>query len=328
MNDQKRSLRRISPAQVIALGFLLIILAGTGLLMLPAASRDGCSVPFLNALFTATSATCVTGLVVYDTWSHWTLFGQAVILTLIQVGGLGFVTIAVFINLLSGKKIGLRQRFLMRESIGLPQMGGVLRATGFLLRWTFTFEAIGAVLLALRFIPRFGFWEGLWYGVFHSISAFCNAGFDLMGQTAPFSSVTGWVGDPLVNLTLILLILVGGLGFVVWLDLYRNGRRWRHYRLQTKLVLTTTAVLLAVPFLLLYFLELRRDVWASLSAGERFWGALFHTVTPRTAGFNTLDYSLFSEPSLLLTIVLMLIGGAPGSTAGGMKMTTLAAVFL
>ena len=207
-------------------------------------------------------------------------------------------------------------------------MGGVLRATGFLLRWTFTFEAIGAVLLALRFIPRFGFWEGLWYGVFHSISAFCNAGFDLMGQTAPFSSVTGWVGDPLVNLTLILLILVGGLGFVVWLDLYRNGRRWRHYRLQTKLVLTTTAVLLAVPFLLLYFLELRRDVWASLSAGERFWGALFHTVTPRTAGFNTLDYGLFSEPSLLLTIVLMLIGGAPGSTAGGMKMTTLAAVFL
>lgn len=328
MNDRKRPLRRISPAQVIALGFLLIILAGTGLLMLPAASRDGGSVPFLNALFTATSATCVTGLVVYDTWSHWTLFGQAVILTLIQVGGLGFVTIAVFINLLSGKKIGLRQRFLMRESIGLPQMGGVLRATGFLLRWTFTFEAIGAVLLALRFIPRFGFWEGLWYGVFHSISAFCNAGFDLMGQTAPFSSVTGWVGDPLVNLTLILLILVGGLGFVVWLDLYRNGRRWRHYRLQTKLVLTTTAVLLAVPFLLLYFLELRRDVWASLSAGERFWGALFHTVTPRTAGFNTLDYSLFSEPSLLLTIVLMLIGGAPGSTAGGMKMTTLAAVFL
>lgn len=328
MNEKKRSLRHISPAQFIALGFLLIILAGTFLLQLPAASRDGQPVPFLNALFTATSATCVTGLVTYDTWSHWTLFGQFIILALIQVGGLGFVTIGILFSRLRGKKIGLRQRFLMRESIGLPQMGGVLRATGFLLRWTFTFEAAGAVLLSLRFIPRFGLWRGLWYGVFHSISAFCNAGFDLMGEETPFSSMTGWAGDPVVSLTLVLLILMGGLGFVVWLDLYRNGRRWHRYRLQTKLVLTTTAVLLVIPFFLLYFCELSRDVWAGLTPGERFLGALFHTVTPRTAGFNTLDYGLFSEPALLLTIVLMLIGGAPGSTAGGMKMTTISAVFL
>lgn len=325
---KSRLRRHITPAQVIALGFLLIILLGAGLLSLPFAARDGVRTPYLDALFTATSATCVTGLVVYDTWTHWSWFGQLIILILIQTGGLGFVTIAILFNLLRGKKIGLGQRFLMRESIGLPHMSGVLRSTRFLLFWTAAFEGAGAVLLSLRFIPRFGFWRGLWFGVFHSVSAFCNAGFDLMGIRESYSSMTAYVGDPLVNLVLALLILVGGLGFVVWIDLYKRGRRWRRYRLQTKMVLTTTAVLVLIPFLLFYFFELGRPAWAGLSAGERFWGALFHAVTPRTAGFNTLDYSNFSEEGLLLTIVLMLIGGAPGSTAGGLKVTTAATVFL
>lgn len=325
---RSRPPRRVTASQIIALGFLVIILLGAGLLCLPAAARDGTPTPFLDALFTATSATCVTGLVVYDTYSHWSAFGQAVILLLIQIGGLGFVTIGLLVNMVRGKKIGLRQRFLMRESIGLPERGGILRATGFIFRWTATFEAIGALLLATQFIPRFGFWRGLWYGVFHSISAFCNAGFDLMGVEAAYSSMTGWASNPVVNLTLMALILVGGLGFVVWLDLYQRGRRWRRYRLQTKLVLTTTAVLLVLPFLFFFFVELRRPVWDGLSLGEKFWGAAFHTVTPRTAGFNTLDYGTFSETGLLVTIVLMLIGGAPGSTAGGLKMTTAAAVFL
>ncbi|MGN0983643.1 MAG: TrkH family potassium uptake protein [Gemmiger sp.] len=328
MEHSNRRTHRVTASQIIALGFLAIILLGALLLSLPIATRDGTRTPFLNALFTATSATCVTGLVVYDTYSHWSAFGQAVILGLIQIGGLGFVTIALLINIFRRKKIGLRQRFLMRESLGLPQLGGILRATGFIVRWTATFEAAGAVLLATQFIPHFGFWRGIWYGVFHSISAFCNAGFDLMGIEAPFSSMTGWVDNPVVNLTLIFLIVVGGLGFVVWLDLYQRRFLWRRYRLQTKLVLTTTAVLLVLPFLFFYLVELRLPAWEALSEWERFWGAAFHTVTPRTAGFNTLDYGLYSEPGLLLTILLMLIGGAPGSTAGGLKLTTAAAVFL
>lgn len=320
--------RRVTASQVIALGFMIIILLGAGLLCLPAAARDGTPTPFLDALFTATSATCVTGLVVYDTYSHWSAFGQAVILTLIQMGGLGFVTIGLLVNILRGKKIGLRQRFLMRESLGLPQRDGILRATGFIFRWTATFELAGAVLLATQFIPRFGFWRGLWYGVFHSVSAFCNAGFDLMGIEEPYSSMTGWAANPVVNLTLMALILVGGLGFVVWLDLYQRGLHWRRYRLQTKLVLSATVVLLVFPFLFFLLVELRRPVWSGLSLWDKLWGAAFHTVTPRTAGFNTLDYGAFSETGLLVTILLMLVGGAPGSTAGGLKMTTAAAVFL
>lgn len=320
--------RRITPPQVIALGFLCIILLGAVLLTLPAASRDGTATPFLDALFTATSATCVTGLIVYDTYTHWSLFGQAVILLLIQVGGMGFITIALVFNMLRGKKIGLRQRFIMQESIGLPHMAGVLRTTGFIFRCVLLFEGAGAVLLASRFIPKYGFLQGLWYGVFHSISAFCNAGLDLMGQTEAFSSMTAWTDDPVVNLTLMALILLGGIGFVTWLDVYERRRDLRRYRLQTKIVLASTAVLLVLPFLYFFFGELGRPQWQSLSPAERFWGAAFHTVTPRTAGFNTLDYGNFSEVGILVTILLMLTGGAPSSTAGGLKLTTVAAVFL
>lgn len=328
MEHNPRRTRRITPPQVIMLGFLSLILLGTVLLMLPISSKSGTVTPFLNALFTATSATCVTGLVVYDTFSHWSAFGQAVILCLIQIGGMGVVTVALCVNRLRGKKIGLRQRFIMQESIGAFQMGGIVRTTNFIVKYVFLIECAGAILLAFRFCPRYGLATGLWYAVFHSISAFCNAGFDLMGRSGAYSSLTGWESDPIVNLTVMALVIVGGIGFLTWSDVKEHGRKFRAYHLQTKIVLTTTAVLLLFPALFFLLYEFRLPQWAELSFGEKFWGALFQTVTARTAGFNTVDLACLSGPSLLLMMCLMLIGGCPGSTAGGFKTTSIAALFL
>lgn len=327
-SSEKKRLYHFTPSQVVAVGFLAIILLGAFLLMLPCASTTGQVTPFLDALLTATSATCVTGLIVRDTGTYWSAFGQLILLLLIQVGGMGFISIALLINMLRGTKIGLRQRFIMQESAGLPQMAGILRTTGLIFRCMLLFEGGGALLLATQFIPRFGFFRGLWYAVFHSISAFCNAGFDLMGSVTPYSSMTGWVTNPIVNLVLMALIIVGGLGFAAWADVHEQRHHLHRYRLQTKLVLTTTVVLLVFPFVFFLLYEMRQPQWQGLSVGQKVWGALFQAVTPRTAGFNTLDYSAFSAPSLLLTIVLMLIGGSPGSTAGGIKTTTVAAIFL
>jgi len=317
----------IRPAQIILLGFLILIAAGTLLLMLPFATRSGSSTSLLDALFTATSASCVTGLVVADTASHWSAFGHVVILLLIQIGGMGVVTVAVFFSILSGKKIGLKQRWVMQESISAPHVGGILRQTTFILKTAFLMEALGAVLLAIRFVPRFGLGKGLWYAVFHSISAFCNAGFDLMGVNAPFSSLTEFAGDPLVVLTVCGLILSGGIGFLVWADMRDHKLKLREYSLQSKLVLTVTAVLLLGGFAFFLF-EFSQPQWAELSAGERVLAALFQTVTPRTAGFNTVDLNTLSEPGLLMTILLMLVGGSTGSTAGGFKVNTLAVLVL
>lgn len=331
MNTSRQSAgvpRRFTPAQVIALGFLIMIFLGALLLTLPVSSRTGQWTPFPDALFTATSATCVTGLVVYDTFTHWSAFGQGILLVLIQVGGLGFVSVALLINMLRGNRIGLRQRFMMQETTGLPQMAGVLRATGLIFRCTALLEGCGALLLAVRFVPRYGLGRGMWYAVFHSVSAFCNAGFDLMGRDQAFSSMTGWVGDPVINLTLCALIVLGGLGFAAWGDIYEHKWDFRHYRLQTKLVLCTTAVLLAVPALFFLVYELQLPQWAGYSGGEKLLAALFQSVTLRTAGFNTLDFASFTGPSVVVMVVLMLIGGSPGSTAGGIKTTTVAAVFL
>lgn len=328
MEHPKIRTRRITPPQVIMLGFLGVILAGTLLLMLPFSSRAGQATPFLDALFTATSATCVTGLIVYDTYTHWSLFGQAVILGLIQVGGMGFVTVAVFISRIRGKKIGLRQRVIMQESISAFQMGGIVRMTTFIVKSVLILEGAGALLLALRFCPRFGLLTGLWYALFHSVSAFCNAGFDLMGRAAPFSSLTGWEADPVVNLTIMLLIVIGGIGFLTWADLRDHKLHFSAYRLQTKLVLITSGLLLALPVVFFLLYEFQLPQWAGLNGFEKFWGALFQTVTARTAGFNTVDLAALSHPSLLLMMCLMLVGGSPGSTAGGFKTTALAALFL
>lgn len=320
--------KRITPARIIILGFMGLILFGTVLLMLPISTQTPGGSGFIQSLFTATSATCVTGLIVQDTATYWSPFGQVVILMLIQIGGMGVVTMAIAITMFTGRRIGLKQRWVMQESISAPQVGGIVRMTGFVLKSTLLIEGIGALLLAFRFCPEFGFLKGIWYGVFHSISAFCNAGFDLMGVKVPFSSVTSYADDPLVNGTIMALIVVGGIGFVTWADIREHKLRLRAYRLQTKLVLLTTAGLLVTATLFFFCYEFSLPQWDGLSFGEKLLAAMFQAVSPRTAGFNTVDLTQLSRASVLVTILLMITGGSPGSTAGGYKTTTLAVLLL
>lgn len=313
-----QKLQRLQSAQLILLGFAAMILTGTLLLMLPVASREPYSVSFLDALFTATSATCVTGLVVYDTASCWTAFGQGVILLLIQIGGLGVVTIAVLLVLVSGKKIGLMQRSVMQDSIAAPHVQGIVRLTRFILCSTLLLELIGALLMLPSFAAVFGAARGSWYAFFHAVSGFCNAGFDLMGVREQFSSLTYFSEDLMLNAAVMLMIVIGGLGFLTWKDIAEHRLRFREYRLQSKAILSTTALLLLLPFCYFFLVEFR-----GLPLRARLLLSAFQAVTPRTAGFNTADYSAMSDTGVALTICLMLIGGAPGSTAGGMKVTTL-----
>ncbi len=320
-------MRHMNPPRIVLFGFAAVILIGSLLLMLPFASKTGESTPFLKALFTATSATCVTGLAVYDTFTHWTGFGQAVILLLIQIGGMGVVTIAVALSIISGKKISLRQRWIMQESISAPHVGGILRQTRFILKTAFCIEALGALALSFRFVPMFGIGRGLWFAVFHSVSAFCNAGFDLMGVSKPFSSMTAFTGDPLVVITLSLLIVSGGIGFLTWGDIRDKGLRFRRYSVQSRIVLVFSAALLVGGFVC-YEGEFLHNPGTVSSGGERFLAALFQTVTTRTAGFNTVALDSLSSGSKLITIMLMLVGGATGSTAGGLKINTLAVLVL
>lgn len=267
----------------------------------------------------------MTGLVVQDTALYWSGFGQAVILMLIQIGGMGVVTAAAAISMLAGRRIGLKERWVMQESISAPQVGGIVRRTRFILAVTLVLEGTGTLLLALRFCPEMGLFRGLWYAVFHAVSSFCNAGFDLMGAAGtPFVSLTGYAGDPLVNFTVMGLIVLGGIGFLTWGDVREHKWHLRAYCLQSKLVLAVTAALILLPALFFLLYELRLPQWQTLTLGEKVQGALFQAVTPRTAGYNTLDLSQLSEPSRLLITLLMLVGGSPGSTAGGFKVTTLA----
>ena len=318
---------RLTHVQIIALGFLLMIIAGTILLMLPLASRSGRSAGFLTSLFTATSASCVTGLVVQDTFLHWSVFGQIVILVLIQVGGLGFMTIATFFFLFMRRRMGLRNREVLSESINVSRVGEIQSLAKKILIGAFLFEVLGAAVLAVRFIPMYGPLKGLWFSVFHSVSAFCNAGFDLMGGSGAYVSMTPFSGDALVTITLIVLILVGGLGFVVWADLVEKRLRSRHWRLQTKVVLAATVILVIVPALLFYLME-RSVSGAGRSFGEQILCAFFNSVTPRTAGMSTVDLASLSDGSKLLTTILMFIGGCPGSTAGGVKTVTVVVVLV
>lgn len=315
--------KRLTQTQYIAAGFLLIILAGTLLLMLPAASRSGSWTGFLESLFTATSSTCVTGLVVFDTYSHWSLFGQLVILLLIQIGGLGFITISVGLAIAFRKKIGLRERDLLKESVNALEIGGIVKLARKIFVGTLLFEGIGAVLLAVRFVPEFGIGKGIYYGIFHSVSAFCNAGFDLMGCREPYSSLTAYAADPLVNLTVMALITIGGLGFVVWADLSVKKFRWKSYALHTKIVVSVTIFLIITGAVLLFFFE-QGSTLEGMGTGGQVLASFFGSVTARTAGFNTVDTGALREESKFLTTILMFIGGSPGSTAGGIKTTTAA----
>lgn len=320
--------RTISTSQVILIGFAAVILLGSILLMLPVSSRAVGSASFADALFTATSAVCVTGLVVCDTAATWSSFGQAVILTLIQIGGMGVVTLAAAVTMLSGKRISLMQRSTMQEAISAHHIGGVVKLTGFIVRMTLVFEAAGAAALAVVYIPEYGALEGTWMSVFHSVSAFCNAGFDLMGEKGAYSSLTGYVHQPVVCLTVMALIIIGGIGFLTWEDIASNRLRVRAYRMQTKMILLSTILLIVFPAALFYTDAFSGTAMEEMSGAQRLLAAAFQAVTPRTAGFNTIDLSRLSEPGQMLTIVLMLIGGAPGSTAGGMKTTTAAVLLL
>lgn len=318
----KKHRKKMRPMKLLAIGFAMIIFIGTVLLMLPFASRNPGSVSFLEAWFTATSATCVTGLVVKDTYQHWTLFGQIIILALIQIGGLGFMTIGVYISVILKKKIGLAEREAIHESVSTIEVAGVVRLVKRIIQGTFIFEGLGAVILAIRFIPQEGFLKGVYYGIFHSISAFCNAGFDLMGSREAYSSFVDMVGDPIINLTLMLLIIIGGIGFIVWDDVYRNKWHIKKYLLHTKIVLTMTVLLVFGGAIFIYIFE-RNNLFADMTAAETIFGSLFASVTARTAGFNTIDVAAMTSGSKLITMFLMFIGGSPGSTAGGVKTTTL-----
>ena len=323
----KKMKNRLTYTQMIALGFLLIIFVGSLLLMMPVSSRTGTATPFLNALFTATSATCVTGLSVYDTFTHWSGFGQAVILLLIQIGGLGFMTVITLFFLLMKKQIQLKERRLLMQSAGNLTLGGVIRLVRKILIGTLCFELIGAILLSFRFCRQLGLSTGIWYAVFHSVSAFCNAGFDLMGRFEPSSSLAPYATDPLVILTIVSLILIGGLGFIVWNDLYEHKWHFSKYHLHTKIILTASAVLVLIPTALFFITE-SGGALKDYSLGERWLISLFLAVTPRTAGFLTIPLNELSESGGLLTMGLMLIGGSPGSTAGGIKITTFTVLVL
>lgn len=323
----KRRSIPLSPNRTLALGFLTIIVSGALLLMLPFANRSGRGLSFLDSLFTATSATCVTGLVVADTWTQFSLPGQVILLVLIQVGGLGYMTMMLQASLLMGKKLGLRQRSVMMESVSAQRLSDVLTLLRYILRGTALIEGAGAVLLSIRFIPELGLARGLWYSVFHSVSAFCNAGFDLMGFREPYSSLTHYVFDPLVNLTVCALILLGGLGFLVWRDVRENGLHFRRYSLHSKLMLTATLILTAGGTALFWLAE-RHNLLAGMDPGRQALVALFQAVSPRTAGFNTVDLAGLTSGGGLLTIVLMFIGAGPGSTGGGVKVTTVVVCLL
>ncbi len=313
--------------QIIAAGFFLIIMIGALLLSLPVSSRDGTFTPAVDAIFTAASATCVTGLVVYDTYTHWSLFGQLVILILIQTGGLGFMSIAALISMAFHRKIGLRERELMREAANTAHLGGVVRLTRNLLLGTLIFEGLGAVLLSLRFCPEMGLIKGIYFGIFHSISAFCNAGFDLMGGYGQYSSFTGYRDDFLINVVIMSLIIIGGIGFFVWEDIRKNRLTFKNYRLHTKIVLSATAFLIVFPAVLVFFVE-HNGVLKGMDGPAAFMASVFQSVTARTAGFNTIDTGALKSPTLLIVMALMFIGGSPGSTAGGIKTSTFAVILI
>ena len=318
--------KTFTQTQIIALGFFLMIAAGTLLLLCPFSSRNG-SVPVLDALFTATSASCVTGLVTVDTYTQWSRFGQVVILILIQIGGLGFMTIATLFSFFLRRKISLRERGILQESMNSDRIGGIVRLVRLVLKGTLLCEGLGALLLSFRFVPLLGWGEGLFYSIFHAVSAFCNAGFDLMGRYAPYDSLVRFQTDPLVNGVLIALIVMGGIGFLVWQDVVAYRWHWKEYTMQTKLVLTVTAVLLLGGTLGIWLLE-RHRLFAGQAPAIQLLEALFASASVRTAGFNTVDLAGLSEGTKLFHLFFMLVGGSPGSTAGGIKTTTLAVLVL
>ena len=329
--NQKKVRRRkvsMSATKLISLCFLGIILLGTGLLMLPVSSRSGEPCQFLPALFTATSATCVTGLTPFDTWTQWSGFGQVVLLCLIELGGLGFMSAATLVIFLFRRKVGLRQRMLIAQALSLNEMDGVVRLQRMVIFGSLGFEAAGALILTLWFWPQYGFVRALRWGVFHSISAFCNAGFDIFGSMEPGSSLLLFQNDPVVLLTLGALVVLGGLGFLVWQDIAEK-RSWKKLSVYSRLVLLATAMLIVSGWALICILEWNNPkTLGNLSVGSKLLGGLFQSITLRTAGFDAINQAGLTQGGKAVSMVLMLIGGSSGSTAGGLKTVTFLVVLL
>lgn len=318
--------KRVNPGGRIALGFLTIILIGALLLMLPCSSKERVVTPFITALFTTTSATCVTGLTLVETGAYYSYFGQLVILILIQLGGLGFMTILTTAFVAANKYIGLRDRMMIAQSFGLESLEGVVRLAKMVLKATAIFEMIGAVLLSVRFIPQEGLLKGIWYSVFHSVSAFCNAGFDILGNG---SSIMAYQSDPLVVLTLGMLIIIGGLGFVVWEEAFLRIKRVKPLSMYSKLVFIMTASLLIIGAVGFFVFENSNTATIGhQSTAHKVLSAVFQSITTRTAGFDSIGQANLTQESKLLSIMLMMIGGASGSTAGGIKVVTIAVAFM
>ena len=314
---------QLNPPRILALGFATLILIGAILLNLPMASKNGESIGFVNSLFTSASAVCVTGLVVVNTAEHWSLFGQIVIISLIQMGGLGFMTMATIVAMLMGKKISLKERLVIKEQLNQDNISGLVRLTRYVVFSTFLIELIGAILLSTRFIPKFGKITGLWYSLFHSISAFCNAGFDIMGE-----SIVPFVGDFIINITIALLIIIGGLGFNVYIDISQK-KSFKRLHLHSKIVIVITLILIfSGMFLILLVEKDNPNTLGELSKKERFLASFFQSVIARTAGFNSVDISKLYDTTGFILIILMFIGGSPGSTAGGIKTTTFGTIIL
>ena len=319
---------KIMPGQLFMFGFLFVIFAGAGLLMLPIASRSGNGTDFITALFTATSATCVTGLVIQDTFEYWTVFGQIVILVMIQLGGLGFMTLVSVFYFFLRRTIGLKQRLVMVQSLNLNDVSGIVRLTKYILLGTLIFEGSGALILSIRFSKDFGLLGGIYKGIFHAVSAFCNAGFDLMGEKGAFTSLVPYAGDFIVNVVIMMLITVGGIGFFVWEDVYRN-RGLRGIKVYSKVAIGFSFILIAGGALMFFFLERTNPgTMANMKTGEKILASFFQSVTSRTAGYNTIDQMAMTEASKAMTIVLMFIGASSGSTGGGIKTVTAAVLLL
>lgn len=314
--------------KTIVIGYIFIIAVGSLLLSLPIASRSGTPPSYLDALFTSTSATCVTGFVRFDTYTQWSLFGQIVLLFLIQLGGIGFITITFSFVTFTKRKIGLSQRVVLQESVGAPQLGGVVKITRFIFAGTLLIELIGAVLLCFYFCPRAGFFRGIYFSVFHSVSAFCSSGFDLMGYFGPYSSFTKTGGDLYLTAILAVLLVIGSLGFFVWYDLKENKLHFSKYKLHTKIVITFTAGLLLLCSIAFFVFEQGGKNFADKTLGQQILYSIFESASARTTGFNITDMETLTQASKMLVVFMMLVGGSSGSTAGGIKTTTLAVIVL
>lgn len=315
--------KKLNPPTVLALGFASLILLGAILLNLPIASKSGESVGFINAFFTSSSAVCVTGLVVKNTAEQWTNFGHIVIISLIQMGGLGFMTMATIVALLLGKKITFKDRLVIKEQLNQETMTGLVKLTKYVIAATFFIEGVGAIILSTKFIPIYGIGKGTWFSVFHAISAFCNAGFDLMG-----SSLEPHVGDLTLNLTLAALVIIGGLGFTVYIDISKN-RKFSRLRVHSKLVIVMTIFLLVFGSISIFIMEHNNpETMLNLTTKEKVVASFFQSTITRTAGFNSINLSGLRESTVVLMVILMFIGGSPGSTGGGVKTTTFGVLLL